>query len=119
MPSGMNILHAIRSFIRTADAGSLAAAARTLGISAAAVGQNIARLEAHLGVRLFNRTTRSVTPTAAGERLLERLRPALEEIHAAFNDLDDESQRPVGTLKLNVPIPVARFVLPDLLSRRR
>ena len=57
-----------------------------------------------------------VTPTTAGERLLERLRPALEEIHAAFNDLDDESQRPVGTL-LNVPVPVARFVLPDLLNR--
>src|SRR5690606_4705389 len=56
-------------------------------------------------------------PTSAGARLLERLRPALEEINAAFNDLDDESQRPVGTLKLNVPVPVARHLLPELLER--
>ena len=66
MPVSMNTLQSIRSFIRTADAGSLAGAARTLGISAAAVGQNIARLEAHLGVRLFNRTTRQLALTERG-----------------------------------------------------
>jgi len=63
MAASMNILQSIRSFIRTADAGSLAAAARTLGVSPAAVGQNIARLEAHLGVRLLNRTTRTLRCT--------------------------------------------------------
>jgi len=64
---------------------------------------------------LLNRTTRSVTPTETGARLLQRLRPALEEIDAAFNDLDDNPQRPVGTLRLNVPVPTARFVLPNLI----
>lgn len=86
-------------------------------MSASSLSDCIRRLERDLGVRLLNRTTRSVTPTSAGARLLERLRPALEEIRAAFNDLDDEAQRPLGTLKLNVPVPVARYLLPDLLSR--
>lgn len=104
-------------FAAVVEAGGFRAAAQTRGMSASSLSDCVRRLEGDLGLRLLNRTTRSVTPTTAGERLLERLRPALEEIHAAFNDLDDESQRPVGTLKLNVPVPVARFVLPDLLNR--
>ncbi|MFT8024869.1 LysR family transcriptional regulator, partial [Salmonella enterica subsp. enterica serovar Enteritidis] len=79
------------------EAGGFRAAAQTRGMSASSLSDCVRRLEGDLGLRLLNRTTRSVTPTTAGERLLERLRPALEEIHAAFNDLDDESQRPVGT----------------------
>jgi DNA-binding transcriptional LysR family regulator len=104
-------------FAAVVEAGGFRAAAQKRGLSASSLSDCIRRLESDLGLRLLNRTTRSVTPTVAGERLLERLRPALLEIDAAFNDLDDEAQRPVGTLKLNVPVPVARFLLPDLLAR--
>lgn len=104
-------------FAAVVEAKGFRAAAQKRGLSASSLSDCIRRLESDLGLRLLNRTTRSVTPTAAGERLLERLRPALQEIDAAFNDLDDEAQRPVGTLKLNVPVPVARFLLPDLLAR--
>ncbi|MBA1279590.1 MULTISPECIES: LysR family transcriptional regulator [Pseudomonadaceae] len=104
-------------FAAVVDAGGFRAAAQKRGLSASSLSDCMRRLESDVGLRLLNRTTRSVTPTAAGERLLERLRPALQQIDAAFNDLDDEAHRPVGTLKLNVPVPVARFLLPDLLAR--
>lgn len=107
----------VAMFAAVVDAGGFRAAAQKRGISASSLSDCLRRLESDVGLRLLNRTTRSVTPTSAGARLLERLRPALEEINAAFNDLDDESQRPVGTLKLNVPVPVARYLLPDLLER--
>jgi DNA-binding transcriptional LysR family regulator len=107
----------IALFAAVVEAGGFRAAAQKQGLSASSLSDGMRRLEGDLGVRLLNRTTRSVTPTVAGERLLERLRPALQEIDAAFNDLDDEAQRPVGTLKLNVPVPVARFLLPDLMAR--
>ncbi|QGZ31433.1 LysR family transcriptional regulator [Stutzerimonas stutzeri] len=104
-------------FAAVVDAGGFRAAANKRGLSASSLSDCMRRLESDVGLRLLNRTTRSVTPTAAGERLLERLRPALRQIDDAFNDLDDEAHRPVGTLKLNVPVPVARFLLPDLLAR--
>ncbi|NKQ10833.1 LysR family transcriptional regulator [Pseudomonas sp. SST3] len=104
-------------FAAVVEAGGFRSAAQKRGMSASSLSDCMRRLERDVGLRLLNRTTRSVTPTSAGARLLERLRPALEEISAAFNDLDDEAQRPVGTLKLNVPVPVARYVLPDMLSR--
>ena len=62
----MDLLNAIRSFIKVVEAGSIAAGARTLGLSPAAVSQNLARLEAHLQVRLLSRTTRSMALTPAG-----------------------------------------------------
>jgi DNA-binding transcriptional LysR family regulator len=102
-------------FAAVVEAGGFRVAAHKRGMSASSLSDCIRRLETDLGIRLLNRTTRSVTPTEAGARLLERLRPALEEIDAAFNDLDDNTQRPVGTLRLNVPVPTARFVLPKLI----
>jgi DNA-binding transcriptional LysR family regulator len=102
-------------FAAVVEAGGFRVAAHKRGMSASSLSDCIRRLEADLGVRLLNRTTRSVTPTEAGARLLRRLRPALEEIDAAFNDLDDSTQRPIGTLRLNVPVPTARFVLPRLI----
>lgn len=104
-------------FAAVVEAGGFRSAAQKRGMSASSLSDCVRRLEGDVGVRLLNRTTRSVTPTAAGERLLERLRPALQEIESAFNDLDDGVQGPVGTLKLNVPVPVARHLLPDLLAR--
>lgn len=101
-------------FAAVVEAGGFRGAAQQRGLSASSLSDSIRRLERDLGVRLLNRTTRSVTPTEAGTRLLTRLRPALAEIDAAVNDLDD-GDRPLGTLRLNVPVPTARFVLPELI----
>src|SRR5690606_3491591 len=102
-------------FAAVVEAGGFRAAAERRGVSPSSLSDRIRRLERDLDVRLLHRTTRSVTPTETGTRLLERLRPALAEIDAAFNDLDDAAHRPVGTLRLNVPVPTARFVLPALI----
>ncbi len=115
MAVSMNILQSIRSFIRTADAGSLAAAARTLGISAAAVGQNIARLEAHLGVRLFNRTTRQLALTERGALYLAQVRYIerdLQRAQAAVTDLD---ATPEGRLRIACSTSFGRHKLAPLL----
>jgi len=102
-------------FTAVVEAGGFRVAAQKRGMSASSISDCVRRLESDLGVRLLNRTTRSVFPTEVGARLLERLRPALDEIGAAFSDLDDNALCPVGTLRLNVPVPVARFVLPGLI----
>lgn len=104
-------------FAAVVEAGGFRVAAHKRGMSASSISDGVRRLESDLGVRLLNRTTRSVIPTEVGARLLERLRPALEQIGAAFGDLDNDALRPVGTLRLNVPVPVARFVLPKLIPR--
>jgi len=75
----------------------------------------VRRLETQLGVRLLNRTTRSVVPTEAGERLLERLGPALNEVQAALDVVNGFRDRPAGTLRLNVPGSAARFTLPAIV----
>jgi DNA-binding transcriptional LysR family regulator len=68
-----------------------------------------------MGVRLLNRTTRSVAPTEAGARLFERLAPALGEVEAAVDAVNAFRDRPAGTLRLNVPANVARVVLPRII----
>jgi DNA-binding transcriptional LysR family regulator len=74
-------------------------------------------LEERLGVRLVERTTRSVAATAAGERLLARLRPVLDEYHAALDSLNDFRAKPAGTLRLTVPPPAAEFLLAPVITR--
>jgi DNA-binding transcriptional LysR family regulator len=95
--------------------GSFRQAARANGASASGYSEAVTRLEARLGVRLLNRTTRSVTPTDAGSRLLERLRPALEEVEAALDVVNGFRDRPVGKLRLNVPVVASRLVLPHIV----
>ena len=73
------------------------------------------RLEAQLGVRLLNRTTRSVAPTEAGARLINRLEPARVEVEAALDVVNGFRDKPVGTLRLNVPISAVRLVLPCIV----
>jgi DNA-binding transcriptional LysR family regulator len=80
------------------------------------LSEAVRRLEAKLGVRLLNRTTRSIALTEAGARLLERLTPALGEVAAAIEGVDAFRDRPTGTLKLNVPATVARLVLPSIVA---
>lgn len=104
-------------FAAVAQHRSFRAAAKLRNASASSLSDAVRRLEARLGVRLLNRTTRSVSLTDAGERLLERLRPGLAEIEAALDGVNDFRDRPVGRLRLNVPGIVARAILPDLAAR--
>jgi DNA-binding transcriptional LysR family regulator len=105
------------AFTSVARARSFRGAASLRGISASSLSEAIRRLEERLGIRLLNRTTRSVTPTEAGQRLLERLAPALGEIAAAVDAVNDFRDTPTGTLKLNVPTIVAYAILPDIANR--
>lgn len=105
------------ALVAVAQARSFRAAATLRGVSASSLSEAIRRLEARVGVRLLNRTTRSVTPTEAGNQLLERLRPALGEIAGALDALNSFRDSPTGTLKLNVPTIVARHILPSIANR--
>jgi DNA-binding transcriptional LysR family regulator len=105
----------LASFLAVAEARGFRDAARVSGASASGLSEAVRRLEARLGVRLLHRTTRSVTPTEAGQRLIERLRPALAEVDSAVDIINSFRDRPIGTLRLNVPIVAARLVLPAIL----
>ncbi|MCM2991378.1 LysR family transcriptional regulator [Bacillus safensis] len=105
----------LNAFMAVARAGGFRDAARMTGLSASGLSEAVRRLEARLGVRLLHRTTRSVVPTEAGERLLARLGPALTEVAAALDGIDEFRGRPAGTLKLNVPVSASRLVLPAIV----
>ena len=105
------------AFVAIARARSFRGAAVLRGVSASSLSEALRRLEARLGVRLLNRTTRSVTPTEAGGRLLERLAPALGEIAGALDAVNSFRDSPRGTLRLNVPSIVAHEILPPIASR--
>jgi DNA-binding transcriptional LysR family regulator len=105
------------TFAAVASARSFRGAAARRGVSPSSLSEAVRRLEARLGVRLLNRTTRSVTPTEAGLGLLARLRPALDEVSSALDDLNLYRDSPTGTLRLNVPGIVARIVLPPIAAR--
>lgn len=105
----------LEAFLAVARARGFRDAARITGASASGLSDAVRRLESKLGVRLLNRTTRSVAPTEAGVRLLERLGPALGEVAAALDIINLFRDRPAGTLKLNVPVIAARLVLPAIL----
>jgi DNA-binding transcriptional LysR family regulator len=105
------------AFAAVAQNQSFRAAAKLRGVSASSLSEALRRLEARLGVRLLNRTTRSVSLTEAGERLLQRLKPGLLEIEAALDDINSVRDTPVGRLRLNVPGIVAHAILPDIAAR--
>lgn len=105
----------LTAFVTVARARGFREGARSSGISASRLSEQIRRLEAQLGVRLFNRTTRSVTLTEAGAGLLDRLSPAIDEMELALDVVNSFRDRPVGNLKLNVPTVVARLILPKIL----
>ncbi|SOC45805.1 LysR family transcriptional regulator [Rhizobium subbaraonis] len=105
------------AFVAVARERSFRAAARRRGVSPSALSAALRRLEERLGLRLLNRTTRSVTPTDAGLRLMERLAPALGEISTALDQLESSRDSPAGTVRLNVPTIVARAVLPGIATR--
>ncbi len=107
----MTDLAALTAFVAAARSGGFREAARATGLSASSLSETVRRLETQLGVRLFNRTTRSVAPTEAGARLLDKLGPALGEVEAALDVVNGFRDRPAGTLRLNVPVSAVRLVL--------
>ena len=112
----MNVeLGDLSAFVAVARAGGFREGARLSGSSASGLSDAVRRLEAQLGVRLLNRTTRSVVPTEAGKGLLERLMPALSEMEAALDVVNGFRERPAGTLRLNVPVSAALLVLPQIV----
>ena len=105
----------LTAFVTVARSSGFRDAARTSGSSASSLSEAVRRLETKLGVRLLNRTTRSVALTEAGARLLDRLAPALGEVEAALDVVNGFRERPAGTLRLNVPVSAARLVLPRIV----
>src|SRR5271163_2611365 len=105
----------LTAFVAVARAGGFREAARLSGGSASSLSEALRRLETSLGVRLLNRSTRSVAPTEAGARLLDQLGPALKEVEAALDVVNGFRDRPAGTLRLNVPVIAARIVLPRIV----
>ncbi|MGN6319870.1 LysR substrate-binding domain-containing protein [Trinickia sp.] len=108
-------LPALVAFASVARHGSFTRAAAEGGVSASALSQTIRALEAQLNVRLFNRTTRRVALTEAGGQFLERVRPALSMLEAAYESLDETRGEPTGTLRVNLPrIASDLLVMPHL-----
>src|ERR1700743_2933127 len=101
----------LRAFVAVAERQNFARAATYLGIVPSTISQTVKSLEERLGVRLLNRTTRKVSLTDAGERLLTRARPALAELEASVGDLDQFRGTPHGTLRVNVSSIAAQIVL--------
>ncbi len=115
--SGLVELDAVAAVARL---GGFRAAAIDLGVSATSVSNAVAGLEARLGVRLFNRTTRSVSLSEAGEQFLAAVAPALSEIHAAMEATNSRRDRPAGTLRLNCSVGAAQQILvPVVLAFQR
>jgi DNA-binding transcriptional LysR family regulator len=105
----------LRAFAAVVERASFARAAMQLGLSASALSQTIRQLEARLGVRLLNRTTRSVAPTSAGERLYDRISPMMREMDAAVAEAVAVTGRVAGPLRINTPgMAAAKLIAPRL-----
>ncbi|MER9006652.1 MULTISPECIES: LysR substrate-binding domain-containing protein [unclassified Mesorhizobium] len=105
----------LKAFAAIVEERSFVRAAARLRVSPPALSQSIRQLEARIGVRLLNRTTRSVSPTGAGETLFARLAVAFEELEGAVADIHAARDRPAGSLRINVPrVAAVRFIGPIL-----
>ncbi len=105
------------SFVAVAQRASFAKAAAQLGMSRSSLSESVRTLEERLGVRLLNRTTRSVSLTQAGERLLARLQPVLDDVNAALESVGSFRDRPTGTLRITVAPPAVKMVVEPVLAR--
>ncbi|MBM7060645.1 LysR family transcriptional regulator [Pseudomonas sp. UL073] len=112
----MDTLNCIECFVRSAEAGSFAAAARRLGLTPAAVGKNVARLEAGLQVRLFQRSTRSLSLTEAGEHFLREAGGGLDILQVAMANLASRQGQPAGVLKVSMGVAFGRLYILPLLK---
>ncbi|WP_416063954.1 LysR substrate-binding domain-containing protein [Rhizobium sp. ZK1] len=117
----MESLANLESFVRSAELGGFSAAARRLGLTPAAVSRNVAALEANLKLRLFHRSTRSLTLTEAGERFLLSVRDHLEGLQGAIAEISNEHAEPAGVLKVSLPPGLGTGyilpMLPDFMKR--
>ena len=107
----------LTAFIAVADKLSFRAAASQLGVTPSALSHSMRVLEERLGIRLLHRTTRSVSVTDAGFRLLERLRPAMDQIGDALENLNQERSRPVGRLRIYATHTAATAVIAPVWRR--
>lgn len=107
----------LAGFVAIAEHGSFVKAAAALGISTSTLSQSLRSLEERLGVRLLNRTTRSVAPTEAGERMLARIGPALAELGSAVEEVNAYRDRPAGTLRLSVASLAVRMLIAPVIVR--
>lgn len=117
MSTELHSMADLSTFALVAQHRGFRQAARASGQSASALSQAVRRLETQLGIRLLERTTRSVAPTEAGALLLSRLQPALLQVAGALDVLNELRDSPRGTLRLNVPVSAARHFLQPLLVR--
>ncbi|MEC7963853.1 MAG: LysR family transcriptional regulator, partial [Pseudomonadota bacterium] len=109
----MAYLDNIRTFVRVYELGNMSAAARDLRVSAAVASSRISQLEDHLGVRLFHRTTRTLTPTEQGKTFYSGASKILEAVEEAEADISDITDSPRGTLYVAAPLGVGqRFIAP-------
>src|SRR5277367_3946318 len=109
-------LGALDSFAAIARLGNFRRAAIERGVSPSTLSQNLRDLEAGLGVRLLNRTTRSVSLTEAGAVLLKSLQPALAQIASAVDDARSAQDAPSGLLRINAPEPAVQIVLGPMVA---
>jgi DNA-binding transcriptional LysR family regulator len=107
----------LTAFVAVADQRSFRAAAARVGVTPSALSHAMRQLEERLGVRLLHRTTRSVSVTDAGLRLLDRLRPAIDQIAGALENLDEERLRPVGRLRIYATSHLGATVIVPMWER--
>ena len=105
----------LEAVLAVASQGGFRAAARELGISSSSLSQQIAALETRMGVRLFNRSTRSVVLSAAGEQFVASVGPALEAIRRAVEHIDEHRAEATGTLRINTSVGATRMILTPLI----
>jgi DNA-binding transcriptional LysR family regulator len=111
----METLANLQSFVRSAEHQSFSEAARRLGLTPAAVSRNVAMLERNLGVRLFQRTTRKLTLTEAGERFLLSIGGNLDALQSAISDVGADSDAPEGLLRVSlIPTFGIAYIMPQL-----
>ncbi|MEA3177325.1 MAG: hypothetical protein QOI59_848 [Gammaproteobacteria bacterium] len=109
-------LRDLAAFATVARHRNFRRAAAELQVSPSALSENLRELEERLGVRLLNRTTRSVAPTEAGERLLARLTPALRDVRDAVSDVQSQRDIPAGRLRINAATPAVQHVLAPMIG---
>jgi len=107
----------LEAVVAVSRLGGFRAAARELGMSSSALSHAISALESRLGVRLFNRTTRSVALSAAGEQFVAEIAPALSAIRSAIERVDEHRTEPSGILRLNMAPGAARMLMEPLVLK--
>jgi len=110
-------LRDLNAFATVAEEGSFTRAAARIGVSQSALSQTIRALEERVGIRLLNRSTRSVAPTEAGERLLARVRPALREIDEGLAQLSELREKPAGTIRITADEFAVHHILWPAIER--